>query len=80
MMTSIGMYVLGFVLVGIGLCCVWLLIQFSKKLGSIKGERATEELEDLDKMRGELLDTIHELREEVAELKRKLDEHNRKKD
>ncbi|MBI4970464.1 MAG: hypothetical protein HZC17_01290 [Candidatus Omnitrophica bacterium] len=54
--------------------CIFLLIRFSQKLGGMKGEKVTEELEDMDKLRAELIATNRKLREEIAKLKKQLDE------
>jgi len=73
-MNSWLLYLIAIILVFVAFYCVWLMYQFSKKLGAIKGEPMTEELEDLDKMRAELIETNKKLRAEIERLKKLLNE------
>ncbi|MBI4399013.1 MAG: hypothetical protein HY586_07785 [Candidatus Omnitrophica bacterium] len=77
-MESAGIWLIAALLCGAALYCVWLLIRFSKKLGSLRGEPMTEELEDMDKLRAELLETNKKLREELARLKKALAERDKR--
>ena len=73
-MNSLLLVLISAVLILIAGYCIYLMIQFSKKLGAIKGEPMTEELEDLDKLRAELLETNRKLRREIESLKKKLED------
>ena len=73
-MNSTFLIFLSIVLLVIAGYCIFLMVQFSKKLSGMKGEKQTEELEDLDKLRAELIETNRKLRSEIARLKKKLEE------
>lgn len=70
-MNSWLIYLFAAVLIGIGLYCVFLLIQSSKKLAGLKGEPPGE-VEDLDKTRAELLEENLRLKAEIESYKRLL--------
>ncbi|GEM_PF-2709031 len=76
-MSSAWIIIIAILLLALAGYCIWLLIQFSKKLGSIRGETMTEELEDMDKMRAELMETNKKLREELSRLRKLLEERKK---
>ncbi len=71
-MNSWMMIIFSVALLVVAVYCVVLMMRYNKKLGGIKGEPQGEELEDLDKMRSELLETNRKLRAEIERLKKEL--------
>lgn len=78
-MNSWLLFLIAGILIVVAFYCVWLMFQFSQKLGTLKGEPMTEELEDMDKMRAELIETNKKLRVEVERLKKLLAEKEKRK-
>ncbi len=66
-------FILILILAATGIFCVVLMGLFSKKLGALKGEPAGD-IEDLDKMRSELLKENRELKKKVEQLEKKIKE------
>ncbi len=73
-MNSLVLFFITILLLAAAGYCVYLMLQFSRKLGAMKGEPMSEELEDLDKLRAELLETNRKLRAEIERLKKKMGE------
>ena len=76
-MNSTFLIFLSVILLTVAAYCIFLMIQFSKKIAGMKGEKQTEELEDLDKLRAELIETNRKLRSEITRLKKELEDRNK---
>ena len=61
-------YILVFILIIAAIYCVYLLVQSSRRLASLKGE-LPDQIEDLDKTRHELIEQNIKLKKEIERYK-----------